>query len=335
MRLPLISCGAVLLASTALAEVPHVVTDIAPVHSLVARVMQGVGEPILLVEPGASPHGYALRPSKAVALDRADAVFWIGEGLEPWLEGPLETLGHHAAVIELMGVPGTTVLGFRQGAAFEEHGHDEGNTHKTQADDDHGDHADDAHDDRKHALDDGHAIGDGHDHDHTGMDPHGWLDPMNAHVWLGAVAAELARLDPENADRYAANAVEGQAELDGLVAKLTDTLTDAQEMKFIVFHDAFHYFENRFGLSAAGAVSLSDASEPGAARVAEIRQTVKDLGVSCVFAEPQFNPGLIRAVAEGGVKVAEIDPLGAALKPGSDLYPQLMRDLALQIRACQ
>ncbi|SMO68218.1 zinc transport system substrate-binding protein [Thalassovita litoralis] len=352
MRLPLMTCGAALLAGSVLAETPHVVADITPVHSLVARVMQGVGEPTLLVEPGASPHGYALRPSQAAALNRADAVFWIGEALEPWLEGPLETLGGKARQIELMTVPGTTVLEYRLGAAFEKHDHgdDDDHGHDDAADDkhDHDDHDHD-HDEHDHAEKDSHDH-EGHDdhakaetdqhgdhdgHDHTGMDSHGWLDPMNAHVWLGAIAQELGRIDPENATRYAANAAEGQAELDELVAELNVQLAAFRQVNFIVFHDAYQYFENRFDLSAVGSISLGDASEPGAARIAEIRNRVQELNVTCVFAEPQFNPGLIKAVSDGGVKVAEIDPLGTTLEVGPSLYPSLMRELANSISACQ
>lgn len=302
--------GAFLLAGAAQAEVPQVVADIAPIHALVARVMQGVGEPALLVEPGASPHGYALRPSRAAALDRAQAVFWMGEGLEPWLEGPLETLGDKATVVELLQVPGTTVLEFREGATFEAHEHEaEGGSHA----DEHG------HD----------------EHGHEEGDPHAWLDPMNAWVWLGAIADTLGQIDPDNAARYAANAAEGRAELDALTAELTATLADVAGLKFIVFHDAFHYFENRFGLSAAGAISLSDASDPSARRIAEIRQTVTQMNVTCVFTEPQFNPGLINTVTEAGVNVATLDPLGANHQAGWPLYAQMLRDLAESIRDCQ
>lgn len=309
-----------LIAGGAQAEAPKVVADIAPVHALVARVMKGVGEPVLLVEPGASPHGYSLRPSRAAALDQARAVFWMGEGLEPWLEGPLDTLGGQARVVELMEVPGTTVLEFREGATFEEHEHSEdGQTHEHE---EHAtEHEQDAHDHDEHA--------------HDGADPHGWLDPMNAHVWLGAIAQTLSEIDPENAMRYAANAAEGRAELDALVAELNAVLAEFRGTRFIVFHDAYHYFENRFGLSAVGAISLSDASDPGAKRIAEVRRTVLDMGVTCVFAEPQFNPGLVQAVTEGGVHVATLDPLGTDLEPGWPLYPQLLRELAKDMRDCK
>ncbi|MGR1581341.1 zinc ABC transporter substrate-binding protein [Thalassobius sp. S69A] len=362
MRYPFLSVAALsagaLSATGAQADVPQVVADIAPVHSLVAKVMQGVGEPTLLVEPGASPHGYALRPSKAAALSQADAVFWIGEKLEPWLEGPLDTLGDGAVAIELLDVSGTTVLEFREGATFAAHNHDTPHgaqdDHDDHGHDDHDDHADDhAHGHEDHAGDDHghddhadeHAHEDhghedqGHDdhagHAHDGADPHAWLDPANASVWMAAIAHELSELDPQNAATYAANAAAGQAEMAALIDELRATLEPVHDLHFVVFHDAYHYFENRFGMTAAGAISLGDASDPGAKRIAEVRDAVVEMQVTCVFAEPQFNPGLVQTVAETGTHVATLDPLGTGLTPGAGLYTQLMRDLAQSMLGCQ
>ncbi|MEH6751384.1 MAG: zinc ABC transporter substrate-binding protein, partial [Paracoccaceae bacterium] len=282
-----------LLSTAALAEVPQVATDIAPVHSLVAQVMGDLGAPALIVRPGASPHGYAMRPSEAQALEQADLVVWIGEGLTPWLEGPVETLGEGAAVLELMSVEGTILHDYREGATFaaHDHGEHEGHDHDAAKGHDHDhDHAHDkaeAHDhDHDHDTAESHA-GDHAGHDHSGADAHAWLDPANGRVWLGAIAAELSRLDPENAAAYAANAAEGQAELTALEAELTKLLAPMAETEFVVFHDAYQYFERRFGLAAAGAISFSDASAPSAGRIAELREAVADLGAACVFAEPQ------------------------------------------------
>lgn len=188
-----------LLSTAALAEVPQVATDIAPVHSLVAQVMGDLGAPALIVRPGASPHGYAMRPSEAQALEQADLVVWIGEGLTPWLEGPVETLGEGAAVLELMSVEGTILHDYREGATFaaHDHGEHEGHDHDAAKGHDHDhDHAHDkaeAHDhdhDHDHDKAESHA-GDHAGHDHSGADAHAWLDPANGRVWLGAIAAEL------------------------------------------------------------------------------------------------------------------------------------------------
>ena len=322
---------AALLSSAALAEVPQGATEIAPVHSLVAQVMGDLGAPALIVRPGASPHGYAMRPSEAAALDRADLVVWIGEGLTPWLEGPVDTLGEGAAVLELMSVTGTILHDYREGARFgaHDHGDDEGHDHDKDEAHDH-DHDHD-HDHGKAA--DSHA-GDHAGHDHSGADAHAWLDPANARIWLGAIAAELSRLDPAHAATYAANAATGQAALAALEAELSAELAPLAEAGFVVFHDAYQYFEHRFGLSAAGAITFSDASAPSAGRIAELRDAVATMGAECVFAEPQFDQRLVDTVFAGSAKIGLLDPLGQDLTPGAALYEQMMRGMARAFSDC-
>lgn len=286
------------------AEVPRVATDIAPVQSLVARVMGDLGVPSLIVRPGASPHGYAMRPSEAGSLQDAEAVFWIGPELTPWLEGALTSLAPEASVTLLLEAPGTHVLAFRENAAFgvhDEEGHD--------------------HD---------------HDgHDHQGQDPHAWLDPLNAQIWLDVIAARLGSLDPDNAPTYRANAAAGRAELSALEAELAQALAPVREVPFVVFHDAFHYFEDRFNLAAVGAIALSDASDPGPARVAEVRRIVQETGARCVLAEPAFNPSLVQTVIEGsGARTALVDPMGSDIAPGAAFYPALLRSISAALVGC-
>ena len=297
------------LSTAANAEVPSVAADIPPVHSLVSIVMGDLGTPSLLVQPGASPHGYSLRPSEANALDQADAVFWIGEDLEPWLERSIASLASDAQVVELLEAEGTITLGFREGATFEAHSHD------------HGDHD--------------HADNDHEGHHHHGSAPHAWLDPENAKTWLGVIAQELSELDPENAATYAANAEAGQAEMDSLIAQISATLDPVQDARFIVFHDAYHYFESRFDMPASGSITVSDASTPSPARIEEIQTKVRQLGIRCAFSEPQFNPNLVDTVFQGtDAKAGVMDPLGADLTPGADLYPQLLRNLGNSLAEC-
>lgn len=322
---------ALLLTTTAaLAEVPRVATDIAPVHSLVAQVMGELGEPALLVRPGASPHGYSLRPSEARALDQADLVVMVGEGLTPWLMQPVETLAGQAHVLHLLDAPGTTLLEKRDGATFERHDH-------AHDDDGHDDHAHDDHDDHDH--DDDHAghdhAEDGHDgHDHGSQDSHAWLDPRNGAAWLDAIAAELAELDPDNAATYRANADAGKAQLATLESEIAATLPETSA-GFIVFHDAYQYFENRFGLAAAGSISLSDATAPSAGRIAELRDKIGELNVTCIFTEPQFDPGIIAALGTDGLSTATLDPLGtAAADPGAGLYPRTLRAMGTAFAEC-
>ncbi len=349
-------------AGGAWAEVPQVAADITPVHGLVARVMQGLGEPVLVVPPGASPHGYAMRPSEARALDQADLVFWMGGALTPWLEGPLEELAGGAHRIELLETEGTTVLPFREGARFaahaheDEHGghedHDDHEGHEDHADHDghghdeaaeaHDDHADhdghEGHDHDEHAEEKGHDDhGDAHaGHDHDGADPHAWLLPGNAQAWLDVIATELAEHDPDNAAAYKANAEAGKQEIAETVASISASLEPFRAKQFIVFHDAYQYFERGFGLSAAGAISLGDAVKPSPARIAEVRGVVADLKVSCVFSEPQFNPGVVATVLDGtGAGTALLDPLGAKLEPGPQFYPALLREIGSAIAGCE
>lgn len=297
-------------ANVAFAEVPSVAVDISPIHSLVTQVMAGVGAPNLIVQPGASPHGYSLRPSEAAALQNADIVFWVSEGLTPWLKGSIEALAQDAKSVGLLETDGTIELELREGATFEKHDHDE---------DDHAENEDE------------------HEHDEHGHghDPHAWLDPENAKVWLDVIAADLATLDPENAGIYASNAAVGKADLTVLINQINVDLEAFRDTNFIVFHDAYQYFENRFNISAAGAITLGDASDPSPARIAEIRGKVAELGVTCAFTEPQFNPGLVQAVFQGsGATTGVLDPLGADLPLGSELYPQLLRNLANNLTAC-
>lgn len=302
-----------LAAPLARAEVPDVVADIAPVQSLVARVMGDLGTPALIVRPDASPHGYALRPSEAAALERADAVFWVGEALEPWLAAPLETLARDARRVALLEAPGTELLERRMDATFASH-----------------DHAEDDHD--AHGADD-HADHDDHDA-HGDLDPHAWLDPENGKAWLDAIAAELSGLDPENAATYAANAAAGKAEIDAVSAVLAAELAPLTDMPFLVSHDAFHYFEARFGLHALGSVAASDAADPGAARILELQQAIGAAGTVCFLAEPGVDIGAMRSLLPEGATVVELDPIFVDMAPGPDYYPGLISAIGAGLVAC-
>ncbi|MEB8386525.1 zinc ABC transporter substrate-binding protein [Rhodobacteraceae bacterium KMM 6894] len=315
-----LSLTASLLAGTALAEVPQVAVDIAPVHSLVARVMDGVGEATLIVQPGASPHEYSLRPSEAAALQSADIVFWVGPDLTPWLDGALDTLAGDATVIELLESDGTIELPMREDALFEAH--------------EHGDHDDhDEHEEHDEHAEDHDADHEGHDHgDH---DPHAWLSPDNGAIWLNTIAATLSAADPDNAGAYYANATAGRAEIEALKSEIATILDPMRDRNFIVFHDAYQYFESAFDFPASGAISVSDATDPSPARIAEIQARVADQGVTCVLSEPQFNAGILAAVMDRtDAHTGVLDPLGSDLEPGAALYPQMLRNLATSLAEC-
>lgn len=333
--------AAVLLGSTAVADVPSVAVDIAPLHSIVTRVMQGVGTPDLVIPPSASSHEYRLRPSEARALQNADVVFWMGEDMTPWLDGAIETLAINATATALLETKDTMLLEFREGALFEAHDHDDhgdddhdehhGDHGDDDHDDDHDEHGDDHHDD--HGDDDHDEDHD--DHGHGAHDPHAWLSPDNARTWMNVIAAELSAADPENAGAYFANAAAGRAEIEVLKGEISAVLEPVRGVSFVVFHDAYQYFESAFDISASGAISLGDASDPSPARIAEIQDRVRDEGIDCVLSEPQFNPGIVAVVMDGtDAKTGVIDPLGSDLEVGANLYPQLLRNLATTLAGC-
>ena len=302
-----------LLSGTASANIPKVVTDIPITHSLVTRVMAGIGMPDLIVDRGASPHEYSLRPSNAASLEVADLVFWISNGLTPWLDDALNTLARNAKVIELMDAKGATVLSFREGATFETHSHQ----HKQD---------EDGHDEHKHDEDE-HATGN--------VDPHGWLDPYNGRIWLDVIATALSKIDPTNSDIYFANATQAKADIDTVISELEATLAEFRGTNFIVYHDAYQYFEKRFDVLAAGSISLGDVSDPSPARIAEVRKKVEELGIICVFSEPQFNSELVRTVTDGvSVKTRVIDPLGTQFTLGPDFYLNVLRGIAQSMASC-
>ena len=339
-KLLTLSLTATLMGGTAYADVPQVAVDIAPIHSLVARVMDGVGTPDLIVQPGASPHEYSLRPSEATALQAADLVFWIGPDLTPWLTDTIETLAPDAAVTALLEADGTIELEFREGALFEAHDHDEDEDHDDEdGHEDHDDHDEEGHED--HADEEaGHDDHDdeetGHDeHDHGAHDPHAWLSPQNAMTWLNVIAGQLSAADPENAGAYFANAAAGRTEIEALIDEVTATLDPVRDGQFVVFHDAYQYFEADFDFPASGAISIGDASDPSPARIAEIQGRIAEQGIDCVLAEPQFNPSLVATVLDGTqAQTGILDPLGSDLEPGPALYPQLIRNLSTALAGC-
>lgn len=267
------------------ADVPVVETDIAPVQSLVAMVMQGLGTPGMIVTPGGGAHGAALRPSQARRLQAADLVIWMGPGLTPRLSKPIKTLAGHAVQLELLDATGTRLLGLRE---------------------------DDRH-----------------------PDPHAWLDPENGHLWLGLIADLLAAQDPPNAARYRANALAGQKGLTALQSELSTLLKPMQGRAYVTFHDAYQYFETRFGLSPVGAISASDAGNPGPARVARLRARLAKAGKYCAFSAPQFDPGLLYAVTgRDDPRIIPLDPTGGQLTAGPGLYPALLRAMAQAFAEC-
>ncbi len=339
------------------AEAPNVVASIKPIHSLLAGVMEGTGRPVLLVPGGASPHTFSLRPSDAKALEDADIVVWVGEDLESFLVQPLDALATDAYILELSRAEGIMLHGFREGGAWDEHDDDHGEGDEMEDDEEHaegrdedehhddedkeeGEHHDDEDEDRRAGADDMEGEAhvhheDGHEHHSGEYNMHLWLDPANAEVIVDSMADALSRIDPERASVYWENAVAVGARLRALDEELEEAFAPVRDRGFIVFHDAWQYLDLRYGLRAVGSVTVNPDQSPGAARLAEIREKITSAEATCVFAEPQFEPRLVRTLVEGtGAATGTLDPLGAALEDGPDLYFDLMRENARAFRAC-
>lgn len=312
-----------LFAATPALAAPNVVATIKPLHSLVAGVMEGVGTPELLIEGAASPHGFSLRPSDAGKLESADLVFWIGEDLETFLDGPLDTLSAGATKVEMMNIEGMNIRELREGGLFEVHSHD----------DEHEEHEHEEHAEDEHVDEDDHAHEDEHDHEHG--DAHLWLDPQNARLMVAAIADALIAADPENAEAYNANGQALAARLDALQAEIDARLEPARGKPFFVFHDAYHAFEESFDIEASGSFTVNPEIAPGAGRMTELRAVVEQQGAACLFAEPQFSPQVIETIAEGtGARIGTLDPLGADIADGPELYFTLMNTMADNLLDC-
>jgi zinc transport system substrate-binding protein len=322
---------------TVLAEVPGVVVSIKPIHSLAAGVMRGIGEPTLLIEGGASPHSYSLKPSEAEALQNADVVFWIGDGMEAFLEKPLEALPTHARVVALDRAEGVVLLPSRDSGGWEAHADHDAELEKDHG---HGDGHDHGHAEKHDDADD-HGHADEHADDHAGEHAHGahdmhiWLDPTNATAIVARMVGVLSDVDPANATRYQANGETLKTRLAALGSGIDGKLQPVRTTPYVVFHDAYQYFENRYCLSPAGSITVDPDRKPSARRLVDIREKILDSGAVCVFSEPQFEPGVVVTVIEGtDARTGVLDPLGADLPPGPDAYFALLENLAADLRSC-
>jgi zinc transport system substrate-binding protein len=340
-----------------------VVTSIKPIHSLASYLMDGIGKPELIVDGYASPHGFSMKPSHAKMLQNADLIFWVGEDLENFLEKPLKSIAKKAEKIELIEIKSLNVLKFRERNIFDEHDHDDHgyDDHDKKEDDhddhdhddhgkkkehdDHDDHDDhdkkeDDHDDHDHddhgkkKEHDDHDDHDGHEgHAHGEFDPHIWLDTMNAKAMLNEMAEHLIENDPKNEAKYKSNLDKALKDIDKLTIEVMTELNNS--VSSIVFHDAYQYFEKRFNVNVLGAFTVNTDVMPGAEQLAEIREIIEHDNVACVFSEPQFNPDIINAVAKDmKIKTGVLDPLGATLDSGKDLYFKLIRNMSASFKGC-
>jgi zinc transport system substrate-binding protein len=272
-----------------------VLATIKPIHSLVAAVMKGAGTPELLIQGAQSEHSYALKPSDAEKIGHARIVFEVGPDLETYLVRPLASLSHGAEVVVLERADGVRLLPARRGGLWE----------------------------------------DGSDPDDGPTDPHIWLDTENAIAITKAIAAALTKVDSAHNRLYAANRDRELSEIKALQKVIQADLTPLRGRSYLVFHDAYRYFEHRFGLRPAGAVTIAPDRPVGPRRIEALRRMIFQGQIACVFREPQFSPRLIDTLVEGtSVKTGVLDPLGAELMPGPNLYPTLMRGVAASLVIC-
>lgn len=295
------SCGA------SINTPPQVVTSIMPFYALVASVMQGVGTPKLLVKPGASPHDYALRPSDMLILKDADIIFWGGPQLESFLIKPLDShdLKKTLKIIEFDKIPGLLLLPIRHTAAFEPHDHSQDHAHDNSSD---------------HAQN---------------IDMHFWLDPNNALILVDTIEAQLSQADPIHAALYKENSKKFKKQLKTVDSKIKAQLKDIKNIPFIVFHDAYQYFEKQYDLDGVGSITLNPEVPPSAKRLTIIRDTIQKRNAQCVFKEPQFSPKLVHSIIEDThIRMGQLDPLGTLPKNNENGYFKLLENLADSLKGC-
>ena len=280
---------ALLIAPARLMAAPRVVASIGPVHSLAAAVMGNLGDPVQIVRGYGSPHAYQMRPSDAANLRDADLILWIGPSLETFLQRPLEGRNPAARVLELSALPGLRLLANRKPGVL---------------------------------------TADEETHEHVearGFDAHIWLNPGNAKRMGAAIADALSALDPAHAHIYRRNAQQLERRIDAMDRRIASRLAPVRTTRFVVFHDAFQYFEAYYGLNSVGSVSVSPDRAPSAKRIKALRTAIEERGVRCVFREPRFESALVRVLLEGtGARSGVLDPLGSDVTPGPDAYFELM-----------
>ncbi len=291
------------------AEAPRVVVTIKPIHALVASVMDRIGTPALLLSGSMSPHGVSLRPSQARMLAESEMVIWTGPALEQSVAKIVRNLAGKAVSVPLQDAPGVRLLKLREGGIWELDEHDHGHGH-------------------------GEEEG-GEDEERADIDSHIWLDPVNAIAMTRAIGEALAGADAANAAAYRANAAATVGRLKALDAEIAKTLRPIRGKRYIVFHDAYQYFERRYGLKPAGSITIDPHRVPSPRRLFDIRTRILERGASCVFREPQFEPKIVNVLVRGtSAKVGTLDPVGAGLPAGNDAYATLLRRLVAGLRAC-
>jgi zinc transport system substrate-binding protein len=294
--------ASLLTISSAQADV-RVLTSIKPLQLIAAAVQDGVGQPEVLLPPGASPHHYALRPSDVRRVQSADLLYWIGPDMESFLPRVLKN--RTLPVVAVQSLPGMHLRHFGADSA----------SHAENHEDDH----------------------DEHDHDHRpgSLDAHLWLSSVNARVIAAKMAADLGKADPANAARYSANAKAFNTRLDAMDVRIKNRVAGIAGKPYFVFHEAFDYFEDAYGLKHAGVFSVAAEVQPGAQHVAAMRARLTEMGKTCVFSEPPLRPRLAETLTAGlPAKLAELDALGGNTPVNATGYELLLNKLGDDLAGC-
>lgn len=290
--------ASLLVINPAQAEV-NVLTSIKPLQLIAAAVQDGVGQPDVLLPPGATPHNYALRPSDVRRVQSADLLYWIGPDLEGFM--PRVIKPRTLPTVAVQALPGLKLRHF----AEDSHSHEEDTAE--------------------------------HDHDHRPgtLDAHLWLAPANARVIAAKMAADLSEKDSANAAKYQSNLKAFNKRLDALDARLKARLAAIADKPFFVFHEGYDYFESSYGLKHAGVFSVASEVQPGAQHVAAMRKRLQEVGKTCVFSDPPLRPRLAETLTAGlPAKLAELDALGGYTPATAQGYEQLLEKLGNDLAGC-
>ena len=333
-------CLIMLSWSTGLfAEAPRVVVSVSPVHSLVSGVMQGAGIPELLIPPGHSPHVQPLSPSAVKAAYGADLLIWVGPGFEVTMSKIAGQIERQDRVKSLMDDASLHTLPLREQSIWSEHGHEHGHGHEEDEDEEHEDeeHGDEGHEheDEEHG-DEGHGDEEHGDEEHeAALDPHVWLSTDNAILIVSAFTEWISRIDSDNRDLYQSNRDKVIARIHQTKGQMSELLESIKTVPYIVFHDAWQYYENENQLNAQTSVSRSADHAPVIRQIQDLNQLIRERDIRCVFREPQFESRIIPTVIEGTqARIGVLDPIGAELTPGPDMWHELMLSIATSLKTC-
>ena len=287
----------------------NVVVSIKPFHSLVSGVMLGVARPELLLKGNFSPHTYSLKPSDAKKLQYADFVFWGGEALEGFLSKPISSLSKNAEVVSILEINGLKLRSFRaeshigKSESFESYSHN-------------------------HSSDQDSEL-------QSAVDPHIWLDTENVKVITQKIVHILSEFDPENAQKYQRNGEKIFVRINELDQQLSSEISEISDRTYLVLHDAYQYFESRYQLNSVGSITLQLEHFLSVSRLKKVQNMINTNKVRCIFTEPQYSQKLVKALIKGtSVKKGVLDPIGADILPGPELYFDLLKNLSISLRSC-